>query len=68
MREQAISLTVNHSGKTRVIEGRQTVCAVCGGIGYADSHLADQEAAVAAAMREMEGLLSADDLRRIRTK
>lgn len=44
------------------------VCQDCGHAGYAGSQISEHELAVAAAIREIDGLLSAADLQRIRLK
>ena len=57
-----------HGSKQGVIEDDQTSCDSCGAISYVGEQISRHELAVAAKIREMDGLLSADDLRRIRLK
>jgi putative zinc finger/helix-turn-helix YgiT family protein len=59
---------VEHEGKTRSILDTRTVCAVCGAVSYIGAQISRHELAVSAAIREMDGLLSAEELRRIRAK
>jgi len=56
----------SHGGKDYVIDDHQTVCATCGTISYAGEQISRHELAVAAKIRAIDGLLSAEDLRRIR--
>ena len=44
------------------------VCNECGIISYVGSQISEHELSVAAAIRDIDGLLSADELRRIRAK
>jgi putative zinc finger/helix-turn-helix YgiT family protein len=60
--------TVEHDGKCTVIEDRRMVCGSCGTISYRGEQISEHERAVAAAIREIDGLLSADELYQIRTK
>lgn len=59
---------VKHDGKTATIRDERMVCIACGNVSYAGAQISKHELAVAAAIREMDGLLSADELRRIRAK
>ena len=66
--EQVVPFAFAHGGKECVIDDHQTVCGVCGTISYIGAQVRRRELAVAAKIREIEGLLSAGDLRRIRLK
>ena len=59
---------VEHDGDSRVIEDRRTVCQCCGNISYIGLQASEHELAVASAIREMDGLLSAAELQSIRLK
>jgi len=66
--EQLVPFMLVHGGKQAVIDDVQTVCGSCGNISYVGDQASRHELAVAAKIREMDGLLSAEDLRRIRVK
>jgi putative zinc finger/helix-turn-helix YgiT family protein len=66
--EQVVPFVFSHGTKEYVIDDRQTVCGSCGTISYVGEQIGRHELAVAAKIREMDGLLSAEDLRRIRLK
>nr|WP_294545156.1 type II TA system antitoxin MqsA family protein [uncultured Rhodopila sp.] len=66
--ERVASFFFSHGGKQASIDDTQTVCEVCGSVSYAGEQISRHELAVAAKIREMDGLLSADDLRCIRLK
>lgn len=66
--ERVEPLLVQHDGQSATIQDRRTVCAACGTVSYRGSQISEHERAVAAAIREMDGLLSAEELLRIRTK
>ena len=57
-----------NGNKLGVIEDHQTFCTTCGNVSYVGEQISRHELAVAAKIREMDGLLSAEDLRRIRLK
>jgi hypothetical protein len=57
-----------HNGKQASIDDDRTVCATCGTVSYTGDQISRHEHAVAAKIRELDGLLGADDLRRIRLK
>ncbi|MBO1905340.1 type II toxin-antitoxin system MqsA family antitoxin [Microvirga sp. 3-52] len=59
---------VEHDGKSATIQDGRMVCTACGNVSYRGSQISEHELAVAAAIRQMDGLLSADELLRIRTK
>ena len=59
---------VEHNGQTRVVGDERTVCNHCGQISYVGAQISRHELAVAAAIREIDGLLSADELRAFRTR
>ena len=66
--EQVAPFSFVHGGKQGVINDHQTVCGQCGTILYEGDQITRHELAVAGKIREMEGLLSAEELRRIRLK
>jgi putative zinc finger/helix-turn-helix YgiT family protein len=66
--EQVAPFVFSHSGKECVIDDHQTMCGACGTVSYVGEQISRHELAVAAKIREMEGLLSAEELRRIRLK
>lgn len=66
--ERISPFVFSHGGKQAVIEDHQTVCEACGTLSYAGEQITRHELAVAAKIREMDGLLSAEQLRRIRLK
>lgn len=57
---------VERGGGRGVIQDRRMRCAACGNVSYRGGQISAHEAAVAAKIREMDGLLSAEELRRIR--
>ncbi|MGA0607973.1 type II TA system antitoxin MqsA family protein [Phenylobacterium sp. VNQ135] len=59
---------VHHSGEVRTISDEQTVCRTCGVVSYVGGQISRHEYAVAAALRDIDGLLSAEELRAIRCK
>lgn len=65
---RVVPFTVVHGNKDGVIQDEQTVCGHCGTVSYVGEQASRHELAVAAKIREMDGLLSAEDLRRIRLK
>jgi putative zinc finger/helix-turn-helix YgiT family protein len=66
--ERVAPFVFSHGGKQASIDDYQTVCEACGTVSYAGEQISRHELAVAAKIREMDGLLSADDLRCIRLK
>jgi putative zinc finger/helix-turn-helix YgiT family protein len=66
--EQIVSLAIVHGGHQGEIEDLQTICTSCGNVSYVGDQVSRHELAVAAKIRDMEGLLSAEELRRIRLK
>ena len=66
--ERVTPFEVSSGNKSDIIEDRQTFCSTCGNISYAGDQVSRHELAVAAKVRELDGLLSAEDLRRIRLK
>ena len=62
------SLEVHHNGETRSVSVEQTICRQCGTVSYVGGQISAQQHAVAAALREIDGLLSAEELRGIRCK
>lgn len=59
---------LSHNGTTAEISDDQTFCNACGTISYVGEQIGVHERAVAARIREIEGLLSAEELRNIRLK
>ncbi len=68
LNERVVPLDVHHDGKCRVIQDRQTVCGNCGNVSYIGQQISDHQRAVASAVRDMDGLLSAEALQLIRRK
>ena len=68
VQERVVDFAVDHNGKSANIQDRQMFCANCGNISYQGDQISAHELAVASAVREIEGLLSADELYRIRVK
>ena len=66
--EQIVPFAVVHGGHHADIEDLQTLCTSCGNVSYVGEQVSRHELAVAAKIREMDGLLSAEELRRIRLK
>ena len=66
--EETATFEISHSGTTRQIQDRRMVCNECGAISYVGSQISEHEFAVATAIRDIDGLLSAEELRRIRAK
>ncbi len=66
--EKVVPLKVESGGKSTVIQDRRMVCDKCGNVSYVGAQISEHERAAAAAIREIEGLLSADELQRIRAK
>lgn len=66
--EEIAAFEVLHSGTSRQIQDRRMVCGECCLTSYVGSQISEHELAVAAAVRDIDGLLSAEDLRRIRAK
>jgi putative zinc finger/helix-turn-helix YgiT family protein len=66
--ERVFPFVFSHGGKQAVIDDHQTVCGACGTVSYAGEQISRHELAVAAKIRELDGLLSAEDLRCIRLK
>lgn len=59
---------VQHNGHARRIQDERTVCHSCNAVSYVGSQISSHEYAVAAALRDIDGLLSAEELRAIRCK
>lgn len=68
LNERAVPFDFLHGGKSRVIQDRQTICGNCGNVSYVGQQVSDHQRAVASAIREMDGLLSAEALQQIRAK
>ena len=66
--ERIVPFEVRNGGKSGTIDDRQTFCTVCGNVSYIGDQASRHELAVASKIRALEGLLSADELRRIRVK
>jgi putative zinc finger/helix-turn-helix YgiT family protein len=66
--ERVCPFVFSHGGKQATIDDYQTACDVCGTVSYVGEQISRHELAVAAKIREMDGLLSAEDLRCIRLK
>jgi putative zinc finger/helix-turn-helix YgiT family protein len=57
-----------HGGQTLSIDDEQSWCANCGTVSYIGEQISRHELAVAARIRQAEGLLSAEALRAVRMK
>ncbi len=68
LEEITVPYIVEYCGKQKTIQDRRTRCPACESLTYQGSQISDHEHAVAAAERELGGLLSADELRNIRLK
>ncbi len=66
--ERVIDVVVHHNGKSATIQDRQSFCTACENVSYIGKQISEHELAVASAIREMDGLLSPDELYRIRAK
>jgi putative zinc finger/helix-turn-helix YgiT family protein len=66
--EQVVPFEFRHGQKTVTIQDSQTVCRTCGTISYVGEQASRHELAVATKIRELDGLLSPDELRNIRLK
>jgi hypothetical protein len=66
---EAKGLYIVQSGeKTRVVDDVRMECARCGNMSYVGEQISRHERACAAAIREMDGLLSVEDLVQFRTR
>ncbi|MBW4034621.1 MAG: type II toxin-antitoxin system MqsA family antitoxin [Proteobacteria bacterium] len=63
-----VPFVVHHNGLSRTIGDRQTHCGTCDNISYIGAQMSDHDIAVAASIREIDGLLPPAELRRIREK
>lgn len=66
--QTVMSYVVEHSGKHKTISDERMRCSACENLSYQGDQISKHERAVANAIRELDGLLSADDLCRIRLK
>ena len=66
--ERVVPFEFRHGQKTATIQDCQTVCGTCGTVSYVGEQASRHELAVAAQIREMDGLLSPEELRNIRQK
>jgi putative zinc finger/helix-turn-helix YgiT family protein len=65
---RVLDFVVDHNGQQRTISDEQTHCRACGNVSYIGAQVSRHELAVAAAVREIDGLLSTDELKAIRAK
>jgi putative zinc finger/helix-turn-helix YgiT family protein len=68
MEEVTVPLTIEYAGRTKTIQDRRMRCSVCETLCYQGSQISEHEEAVAAAERELGGLLSPQELCQIRLK
>jgi putative zinc finger/helix-turn-helix YgiT family protein len=68
LEEITVPLVIESGGKSKTIQDRRMRCSSCENLSYQGSQISEHEKAVAAAERELNGLLSPDDLYRIRLK
>jgi putative zinc finger/helix-turn-helix YgiT family protein len=66
--ERVAPYEFEHGGTKLTTMDRHMFCERCETVSYAGKQISDHELAVARAIREAEGLLSAEELRRIRSK
>ncbi|TXM96549.1 YgiT-type zinc finger protein [Methylobacterium sp. WL64] len=66
--ERVTPFVVERGGKTATIQDRRMVCGACGNVSYRGAQVSAHELAVATAIREMDGLLSAAELAAVRNK
>lgn len=66
--KRVVPFAFAHAGKPCSIEDHQTFCPSCGNVSYLGDQASRHELTIAAKIREMDGLLSAEELRRIRLK
>ena len=66
--ERIVPLDVAHDGQSRIVQDRRTVCNSCDNVSYIGQQISAHQRAVASAIREMDGLLSAEALQQIRAK
>ncbi|MFC3125088.1 type II TA system antitoxin MqsA family protein [Pseudoroseomonas globiformis] len=66
--ERTVPFDVERDGQRVTIQDRQTYCAACGQVSYRGNQISEHERAVAAATRQMLGLLTSDELQAIRKK
>jgi putative zinc finger/helix-turn-helix YgiT family protein len=68
LEERKIPLDIKQGSRTFKIQDRHIFCRSCKNISYVGSQISEHELAVAAALREADGLLSPDDLDKIRSQ
>lgn len=68
VQETTVPYLVEHNGKSKSIEDVRMRCPACENLSYQGDQISRHERAVAGAIRELEGLLSPDELYRIRSK
>lgn len=68
VQERVVPLAFEHNGQHLEISDRHMFCERCGNISYIGKQISEHEFAIAAAIRATEGLLSAEELRRVRSK
>lgn len=66
--ERVEPLTVAEGEQTRTLQDRRMVCGACGTVSYAGAQISEHARAVAAAVREMAGLLPPEALRDLRER
>jgi len=66
--EQVVPFEFRHGQKSATIQDSQTVCGTCGTVSYVGEQASRHELAVATKIRELDGLLSPEELRNIRLK
>jgi putative zinc finger/helix-turn-helix YgiT family protein len=68
LEEITVPFLVERNGKSKTIQDRRMRCTACETLSYQGSQISEHEKAVASAERELDGLLSPEDLCRIRLK
>ena len=68
LEEVTAEYIVEHNGQRRQFDERRMQCSQCHNVSYAGAQASEHELAVAAALRNIDGLLSAEQLLGIRNK
>jgi len=68
VRERRADLRIERSGREKIFSDWQMFCSSCENVSYEGHQISEHERARADAIRELEGLLSPDELLAIRTK
>lgn len=66
--DRIVPINIEHEGQSRLIQDRRMVCGHCGNVSYIGAQISEHQRGVASAIRDMDGLLSAEALQQIRAK